>query len=176
MLAIYVMLAGFTRSYILPVVILTTVIYGIVGAIVGHVMLGYPLTFISLFGIVALSGVVINDTILLLDDYGRRRVKFPDMRRADAMVESAGRRFRPILMTTISTALGLLPMIYETSVQAQFLVPMAISLGFGILIATPILLLAIPATILILDDLARPFRWASTRMSKGENATDQAAA
>ncbi|MEL6840861.1 MAG: efflux RND transporter permease subunit [Pseudomonadota bacterium] len=159
MLGIFVMLASFTRSYIIPMVILTTVAYGIVGAIVGHIWLGYPLTFVSLFGIVALSGVVVNDTILLLDDYGRRLSLYPQIDKAKAMANSAARRFRPILMTTLSTAFGLLPMIYETSLQAKFLIPMAISLGFGILIATPILLLAVPATVLILEDLAAPFRW-----------------
>ncbi|MEO0917271.1 MAG: efflux RND transporter permease subunit, partial [Pseudomonadota bacterium] len=158
MLGIFVMLASFTRSYILPLVILTTVAYGVVGAVVGHVLLEFPLTFISLFGIVALSGVVVNDTILLLDDYKRRLVREPNLDKARAMADSAVRRFRPILMTTLSTAFGLLPMIYETSLQAKFLVPMAISLGFGILIATPILLLAVPATVLILDDIAQPFR------------------
>ena len=160
MLGIFVMLASFTRSYIMPMVILTTVAYGVVGAIVGHVWLGYPLTFVSLFGIVALSGVVVNDTILLLDDYGRRLSRHPQIDKARAMADSAVRRFRPILMTTLSTAFGLLPMIYETSMQAKFLIPMAISLGFGILIATPILLLAVPATVLILDDLSAPQRWA----------------
>ena len=160
MLGIFVMLASFTRSYILPLVILTTVAYGVVGAVVGHVLLGYPLTFISLFGIVALSGVVVNDTILLLDDYKRRLSRLPDLDKVQTIADSAVRRFRPILMTTLSTAFGLLPMIYETSLQAKFLIPMAISLGFGILIATPILLVAVPATIMILDDLGRPFRWA----------------
>ncbi len=167
-LGIFVMLAGFTRSYILPIVILTTVVYGVVGAIVGHVMLGYPLTFVSIFGIVALAGVVINDTILLLDDYRRRMVRAPDQPKPQALIESAARRFRPILMTTLSTSFGLLPMIFETSVQAKFLVPMAISLGFGILIATPILLMAIPATVLILDDVGRPFRWARLRFGIDE--------
>lgn len=159
MLGIFVMLASFTRSYILPLVILTTVAYGVVGAVVGHVLLGYPLTFISLFGIVALSGVVVNDTILLLDDYTRRLSRLPDLDKVQAIADSAVRRFRPILMTTLSTAFGLLPMIYETSLQAKFLIPMAISLGFGILIATPILLVAVPATVLILNDLAAPLRW-----------------
>ena len=159
MLGIFVMLASFTRSYILPLVILTTVAYGVVGAVVGHVLLGYPLTFISLFGIIALSGVVVNDTILLLDDYTQRLSRLPDLDKMQAIADSAVRRFRPILMTTLSTAFGLLPMIYETSLQAKFLIPMAISLGFGILIATPILLVAVPATVLILNDLAAPFRW-----------------
>ena len=169
MLMIFVMLAAFTRSYILPIVILSTVVYGVVGAIVGHVALGYPMTFISVFGIVALSGVVINDTILLLDDYRRRMERDATQSKHQAFVESAARRFRPILMTTLSTAIGLFPMIFETSVQAKFLVPMAISLGFGILVATPILLLAIPATVIILDDLGRPVRWFKRRSA---NAVD----
>ncbi|MDJ0626723.1 MAG: efflux RND transporter permease subunit [Rhodobacter sp.] len=170
MLGIFVMMAAFTRSYILPLVILTTIAYGIVGAILGHVALGYPLTFISLFGVVALAGVVVNDTILLLDDYTRRMARDPALSKANAIVESASRRFRPILMTTISTAFGLLPMIYETSFQAKFLIPMAISLGFGILIATPVLLVAVPATVLILDDLGRPFRWARLHLFPGRSA------
>ncbi|MEJ8562176.1 efflux RND transporter permease subunit [Yoonia sp. GPGPB17] len=165
MLGIFVMLASFTRSYVMPMVILTTVAYGVVGAVVGHVWLGYPLTFVSLFGIVALSGVVVNDTILLLDDYGRRLSHYPRIDKAKALADSAARRFRPILMTTLSTAFGLLPMIYETSMQAKFLIPMAISLGFGILIATPILLLAVPATILILEDLSAPLRWVLQKRS-----------
>ena len=163
MLGIFLLLASFTRSYLLPLIILSTVIYGVVGAILGHIALGYPLTFVSIFGIVALAGVVINDTILLLDDYLRRIARNPSMAKVEALVESAARRFRPILMTTLSTSLGLLPMIFETSLQAKFLIPMAISLGFGILVATPILLLAIPATVLVLDDLGRPFRWAKLR-------------
>lgn len=158
MLGIFVMMASVTRSYVQPLLILSTVIYGVLGAIAGHILLGYPLTFISLFGIVALAGVVVNDTILLLDNYRKRQEREPDVRRADAIVESAARRFRPIFLTTVSTALGLMPMIYEPSFQAQFLVPMAISLGYGILIATPLLLMAIPATVMILDDFGRPFR------------------
>ena len=170
LLGIFVMLASFTRSYILPLVILTTVAYGVVGAAVGHVLLGYPLTFISLFGIVALLGVVVNDTILLLDDYTRRLSRLPDLDKVQAIADSAARRFRPILMTMLSTAFGLLPMIYETSLQAKFLIPMAISLGFGIFIATPILLVAAPATVLILNDLAAPFRWGRRRLEARRDA------
>ncbi len=163
MLGIFVMMASVTRSYIQPLVILSTVIYGVLGAILGHILLGYPLTFISLFGIVALAGVVVNSTILLLDDYHKRLQRNPSLRRTEAIVEAAARRFRPILLTTVSTALGLMPMIYEPSFQAQFLVPMAISLGYGILIATPLLLMAIPATMMILDDIASPVRWLNRR-------------
>ena len=165
MLGIYVMMASVTRSYIQPLVILSTVIYGVLGAIAGHILLGYPLTFISIFGIVALAGVVVNSAILLLDDYHKRRARNPDLARTDAIVDSAARRFRPIFLTTVSTALGLMPMIYEPSIQAQFLVPMAISLGFGILIATPLLLMAIPATMIIIDDIAAPARWLRRRPS-----------
>ena len=175
-LGIFVMLASFTRSYSLPLVILSTVAYGVVGAVLGHVLLGYPLTFISLFGMVALSGVVVNDTILLLDDYKRRLSRQPILDKVQAIADSAARRFRPILMTTLSTAFGLLPMIYETSLQAKFLIPMAISLGFGILIATPILLVAIPATVMILDDLGRPFRWAWRMFSHQPEPTTRAKA
>lgn len=174
MLGIFVTLASFTRSYVLPLVILTTIAYGVLGAVAGHMLLGYPLTFISLFGIVALSGVVVNDTILLLDDYTRRISRLPCLDKAQAMADSAARRFRPILMTTLSTALGLLPIIYETPLQAKFLIPMAISLVFGILIATPILLLAVPATVLILEDLAAPLRWGRRRFAANAHSKPMA--
>jgi multidrug efflux pump subunit AcrB len=101
MLGIYVMMASVTRSYVQPIVILSTVIYGVIGAVAGHILLGYPMTFISLFGIVALAGVVVNATILLLDDYHKRRARAPDLARVDAIVDSAARRFRPIFLTTV---------------------------------------------------------------------------
>lgn len=102
-----------------------------------------------------------NDTILLVDDYSRRLALLPGLDKARAIADSAAHRFRLILMTTLSTAFGLLPLIYETSLQATFLIPRAISLGFGILIATPFLLLAVPATVLILKNLAPPLRCAN---------------
>jgi multidrug efflux pump subunit AcrB len=125
--------------------------FGIVGAILGHLIMGFDLSILSMFGMVALSGVVVNDSLLLIDYINRRRQEGVDVLKAVSV--SGQRRFRPIILTSLTTAFGLLPIIFETSVQAQFLIPMAISLGFGILFATFITLLLIPSLYLILEDL-----------------------
>jgi multidrug efflux pump subunit AcrB len=127
--------------------------FGIVGAVIGHLLLGYSLTLISLFGVVALTGVVVNDSLVFIDFANRRRREGANMH--DAVVSAGIQRFRPIILTTLTTFFGLTPMIFETSRQARFLIPMAISLGFGILFATGITLLLIPALTMILEDLAR---------------------
>ncbi|UCD35822.1 MAG: efflux RND transporter permease subunit, partial [Nitrospiraceae bacterium] len=124
--------------------------------ILGHLIMGFSLSILSLFGIVALSGVVVNDSLLLIDFINRHRQNSIDA--FTAVVESGQRRFRPIILTSLTTSLGLTPMILEKSVQAQFLIPMAISLGFGILFATFITLLLVPSLYLILEDMRRVFR------------------
>jgi multidrug efflux pump subunit AcrB len=126
--------------------------FGVVGAIAGHLIMGYNLSILSMFGIVALSGVVVNDSLLLIDRINtNRREVGVDIQRA--VLDAGQRRFRPILLTSLTTFFGLAPMILETSVQAQFLIPMAISLGFGILFATGITLLLIPALYVVLEDV-----------------------
>jgi multidrug efflux pump subunit AcrB len=125
--------------------------FGVVGAVLGHMLLGYSLSIMSLFGMVALSGVVINDSLLLLDYV--RIVKAKGLKGIEAMVAASTRRFRPILLTSLTTFFGLAPMLLETSIQARFLVPMAISLAFGILFATVITLVIIPALYLAFEDL-----------------------
>jgi multidrug efflux pump subunit AcrB len=110
---------------------------------------------LSIFGIVALSGVVINDSLLLIDQVNRNRRQGQDL--FQAVIDGGIRRFRPILLTSLTTFFGLMPMILETSVQAQFLIPMAISLGFGIMFATGITLLLIPTLYIILEDLRKVF-------------------
>jgi multidrug efflux pump subunit AcrB len=125
--------------------------FGAVGAILGHLIMGYNLSMLSMFGIVALSGVVVNDSLLLIDraNQNRRDGTAP----GQAVLDAATRRFRPILLTSLTTFFGLAPMILETSVQARFLIPMAISLGFGILFATAITLILIPALYLVVEDV-----------------------
>jgi multidrug efflux pump subunit AcrB len=125
--------------------------FGMVGAIGGHLIMGFDLSILSVFGIVALSGVVVNDSLLLIDQINRNRRQGQDL--FMAVVEGGMRRFRPILLTSLTTFFGLIPIISETSVQAQFLIPMAISLAFGIMFATGITLLLIPNLYMMLEDL-----------------------
>jgi multidrug efflux pump subunit AcrB len=150
LIVIFALLAIPFRSYSQPLLIMAAIPFGIVGAILGHFIMGYNLSILSMFGIVALTGVVVNDSLLLIDYVNRMRRKGKSL--ADAVVEAGRRRFRPILLTSLTTFFGLTPMILETSVQAQFLVPMAISLAFGILFATGITLLLIPSLYLVLED------------------------
>ena len=155
MVAIFTLLAIPFRSYSQPLLIMAAIPFGMIGAVLGHIIMGFNLSLLSLFGLVALSGVVINDSLLLIDKANRnRRAGIPLY---EAIVSAATRRFRPIVLTSLTTFFGLIPMILETSVQAQFLVPMAISLGFGILFGTGIILLLIPALYLILEDVRRLF-------------------
>ncbi len=156
LILIYILLAVPFKSYWQPMIIMVSIPFGIVGAVVGHLLLGYSLSLMSLFGVVALSGVVVNDSLVFIDFANQLRRKGANMH--DAVVASGIQRFRPIILTTLTTFFGLMPMILETSRQARFLIPMAISLGFGILFATGITLLLIPALIMILEDLGRIFK------------------
>ena len=147
------LLAVVFRSYVQPLVILFVIPFGFVGALAGHVLLGYGLSVISMMGIVALSGVVVNDSLIMV--VAVNQLRDDGVPTFEAVIQGARRRFRPILLTTLTTFFGLLPMIFEPSVQARFLIPMAISLGFGILFATVITLVMVPAVYLVVEDL----RW-----------------
>lgn len=151
---IFALLAIPFRSYSQPLIIMTAIPFGIVGAIVGHLIMGYNLSILSIFGIVALSGVVVNDSLLLIDRINQNR-REREQNLLQALIDAGQRRFRPILLTSLTTFFGLTPMILERSVQAQFLIPMAISLGFGILFATGITLILIPTLYLTLEDIRR---------------------
>ena len=149
---IFALLAIPFRSYSQPLIIMAAIPFGIVGALGGHLLMGYDLSILSLFGIVALTGVVVNDSLLLIDRINcNYRQGGADL--LAAVTDAAQRRFRPVLLTSLTTFFGLAPMILERSVQAQFLIPMAISLGFGILFATGITLLLIPVLYVVLEDL-----------------------
>ena len=143
MFAIYALLAIPFRSYLQPLVIMSAIPFGMIGAVWGHVLMGLDLALLSIFGIVALSGVVVNDSLILLSFYNQLRER--GVERDQALVEAGRQRFRPILLTSLTTFFALLPMILEKSVQAQFLIPMAVSLAFGILFATGIILVGVPA-------------------------------
>lgn len=155
LIAIYGLLAVPFRSYLQPLVIMSAIPFGLVGAIVGHLVMGYTLSFVSVFGIIALSGVVVNDSLVLIDAANKRRAEGASP--TEAIIWAGQRRMRPILLTSLTTFFGLMPMIFETSVQARFLIPMAISLGFGVLFATVIVLLLVPSLYLIIEDF-RPGR------------------
>jgi len=149
--AVYALLAIPFRSYTQPLIIMICIPFGIVGAIWAHVFMGYPLSMISMMGIVALAGVVVNDSLVLIDFANGERKKGRNAH--DAVCNAGVRRFRPILLTTLTTFFGLAPMILETSRQARFMIPMAISLGYGILFATLITLILVPCLYMIIDDL-----------------------
>lgn len=153
MLGVFLLLAIPFRSYLQPLIVMAAIPFGIIGAILGHLIMGYSMSVISLFGIVALSGVVVNGSLILIDHANRLRAQGIPVE--EAVLQSAMSRFRPILLTTLTTFFGLAPMILETAMQARFLIPMAISLGFGILFATVITLLLVPALYLILEDAGR---------------------
>lgn len=156
LLAIYALLAIPFRSYFQPVIIMFCIPFGMIGAVVGHVIMGYSLSVMSLFGIVALSGVVVNDSLVMIDFANRKKRGGAQAPRA--ILESGIQRFRPIMLTTLTTFGGLAPMILETSRQARFLIPMALSLGFGILFATFITLAMVPALYLVLEDIGGLFK------------------
>ncbi len=154
MVAIYMLLAIPFRSYIQPAIIMVSIPFGIVGAIVGHLLLGYSLSLLSMFGIVALSGVVVNDALVLMDFANRCRID-EGVSAYNAIIRAGIQRFRPIILTTMTTFFGLMPIMFETSRQARFLIPMAISLGFGILFSTLIILILVPALYIILEDIKK---------------------
>lgn len=148
---IYILLAIPFRSYIQPAIVMLAIPFGIVGAIIGHEIMGYSLSVISMFGVVALAGVVVNDSLVLI--YYANGLRDQGHGPADAVRLAAVRRFRPIILTTLTTFGGLAPMIFETSLQARFMIPMAISLGFGILFATGITLGLVPCFYVIVEDI-----------------------
>ncbi len=153
LLAIFVILAVQFRSYIQPLIVMSAIPFGLIGAVLGHVIMGQNLSMLSGFGAVALTGVVVNDSLIMIDLINRRRRDGAPLARV--VLESGTRRFRPIVLTTATTFFSLSPMIFEHSLQAKFLIPMALSLGFGVLFATAITLLLIPAMYLIVEDVRK---------------------
>ncbi len=157
LVAMFALMAIAFRSYIQPLIIMIAIPFGIVGAIFGHMIMGYKLSLLSVMGIVALSGIVVNDSLILIVSVNRLREEGWSL--YEAVVEGASRRVRPILLTSLTTFLGLAPMILETSMQARFLIPMAISLGFGVMFATMLTLLVVPAVYVIIEDIRASGRY-----------------
>ena len=156
LLMIFALLAVPLRSYVQPLIIMSAIPFGLVGAVWGHFIMGLDVTMMSMFGLVALSGVVVNDSLIMVDFINRKRRLHLDI--ATAVREAGVNRFRPILLTSLTTFVGLVPLMTSKSFDAAFMVPMAVSLAFGVLFATFITLMLVPTAYLILDDFQRTMR------------------
>jgi multidrug efflux pump subunit AcrB len=167
---IYALLAIPFRSYLQPLIVMSVIPFGVAAAFLGHWILGYDLSLMSLFGILALTGVVVNDSLVMVDYINQHRREAGGV--MQAVVSAGGRRFRPILLTSLTTFAGLTPLLFEKSTQAQFLIPMAVSLGFGILFTTFVTLLMVPVNYLILEDLVGGVRARYFEDEDEEDAVD----
>ncbi len=150
---IYALIAIPLKSYVQPLIIMAVIPFGFIGAIIGHLILGMEISMFSLFGLIALAGVVVNDSLIMIDFVNKARAEGTPV--YEAVLESGKARFRAIILTSITTAIGLVPIMLETSAQAQFVIPMAVSMSFGILFATMITLILVPTLYLLQDDFLR---------------------
>jgi len=148
---IYILIAIPLKSYLQPIIIMSVIPFGLIGAVIGHIVLNEAISMFSLFGLVALAGVVVNDSIIMVDFINKARQEGMDI--IQAVVNSGTQRFRAIILTSLTTAIGLMPIMTETSTQAQFVIPMAISIAFGIVFATVITLFLVPCLYVLQDDL-----------------------
>ncbi len=165
LLLIYVLLAVPLKSYWQPLIIMSVIPFGFVGAAIGHGLTGHPLSVLSFFGMLAAMGIVINDSLVLLTRYNQFRGEGVII--GDALIKAGTSRFRAIFLTTVTTVCGLLPLLTETSEQAQYLIPAAVSLAFGVLFATPITLCLVPLLIKISDDVVRFFGFSKEKVATG---------
>ena len=157
---IYVILVWLFSNYVQPLVVLAAIPFASIGMIWGHMLLGYDLMMLSLIGFIALAGVVVNDSLIFMRFFNERRAEGASVH--DAGLEAGRARIRAILLTTVTTVLGLMPLMLERSFQAQFLIPMAITISCGLMSATVIILVVLPCMLMALDDLKRVFSWAWT--------------
>lgn len=155
LLLIYTLLAIPFKSYVQPLIIMSAIPFGFIGAALGHILLGFDISILSMCGLVALSGVLVNDSLILIDYINRHRND--DVHIIKTVEDSGCRRFRPIVLTSLTTFCGLMPLIFEKSMQAQFLIPMGISLAFGVLGATVITLYFIPSMYMVIEDIKSLF-------------------
>jgi len=155
LLIIYILMAIPLKSYVQPLIVMSVIPFGMVGAVLGHIFMGLEISIMSLCGLVALAGVVVNDSLVLVDYVNRQRAL--GMSAKEAAWSAGARRFRPIVLTSLTTFAGLMPMLWETDMQARFLIPMAVSLGYGILFATAITLILVPSVYLMLEDVKNIF-------------------
>lgn len=164
---IFALLALVFRSYVQPIVVMVAIPLGLIGAVAGHLIVGIQITLLSIFGIIGLAGVVINNSLVMIDLFNEYLAKGMDTRAA--VIKGTKDRFRPILLTSMTTFLGVSPLIMETSFQAQFLIPLAVSIGFGVLFGTVIIIFAIPAVFIAQAKLFRSFRKEGVQMERAAN-------
>ena len=166
-LALYALLSMALKSVLQPFYIMLSVPFGIIGALLGHVIMDMTPSYLSIFGMLALAGIAVNDALVMVDFINRRCREGATLK--EAALEAGARRFRPIMLTSVTTFVGLLPLMMDRSLQAQFLIPMAVSLAFGVLFATLLTLYLLPCSLLLADDVGcglsrlrnwylRPFR------------------
>jgi multidrug efflux pump subunit AcrB len=170
MVMIYGLLAIPFKSYVQPFIVMCAIPFGLIGAVLGHLIMGIELTILSMFGVVALTGVVVNDSLVMVDFVNRNRSKYDSL--LEAVRISGVARFRAIWLTSLTTFAGLTPLVFfEKSVQAQFLIPMAVSLGFGVMFATVVTLVLVPSLYMILEDVRNTWNWLY-----GKNASSESTA
>jgi multidrug efflux pump subunit AcrB len=158
---IYLVLAWVFASYGWPLVVMAAIPFGLIGALFGHLLLGIDITILSLFGFFGLSGIVVNDSIILVSFY--QALKHKGLDTHEALIEASCQRLRAVILTSLTTIAGLAPLLFETSLQAQFLVPMAASIAFGLMFSTVLVLLIIPVLLTYHEDT---HRWFSTIKQK----------
>ncbi|WP_286306137.1 efflux RND transporter permease subunit [Methylophaga marina] len=152
---IYLVLAWVFSSYGWPLVVMAAIPFGLIGALIGHWLLGIDLTILSLFGIFGLSGIVVNDSIILVTFF--KQLRESGLATHQAIIEASTQRLRAVLLTSLTTIAGLTPLLFETSLQAQFLIPMAVSMSFGLMFSTVLVLLVIPAMLAVYEQMADKF-------------------
>ncbi|APE05719.1 acriflavin resistance protein [Alteromonas sp. RW2A1] len=172
MVMVYILLAVPLKSYGQPLIIMSVIPFSLTGAIWGHFLLGLDLSMMSTFGLIAAAGVVINDSLVMTDFVNQRRSQGFSVK--EAVVEAGTARFRAITLTSITTFVGVLPIMFETSLQAAFVVPMAAALGFAVLYATLVTLILVPCLYLILLDLRKPFTWIKSKLVKSTTGGESA--
>ncbi|ODS22403.1 acriflavine resistance protein B [Candidatus Endobugula sertula] len=166
LLIIYTLLAIPFKSYFQPFIVMSVIPFGIIGAMIGHWIMGMNLTIMSMLGLLALTGVVVNDSLVLVDYINKTRSK--NLPLLQAITTAGTARFRPVILTSLTTFIGLLPLLFEKATQAQFLIPMAVSLGFGIIFATAITLILIPINYMLLQDVKMLLRWIIDKFAMSE--------
>jgi multidrug efflux pump subunit AcrB len=169
MIMVYILLAVPLKSYGQPLIIMSVIPFSLTGAIWGHYLLGLDLSMMSTFGLIAAAGVVINDSLVMTDFVNQRRAQGYSVK--DAVVEAGTARFRAITLTSITTFVGVLPIMFETSLQAAFVIPMAAALGFAVLYATLVTLILVPCLYLILLDLRGPFSFIKRKVFMRKRAS-----
>ena len=167
--ALFTLLAIPFKSVMQPIYVLLAIPFGVIGALLGHMIMGINISFLSIFGMLALAGVVVNDSLVMVDYINRKQAEGLSLR--EACMKAGPRRFRPILLTSLTTFAGLVPLLMDQSLQAQFLIPMAVSLGYGVLFATAITLYLIPCSLICAEDIGKLIRSSYSKVYPKKNSS-----